>query len=691
MNAISRRIYLYWVLLFLPTLGVGLGAFYLLNREEGRLLSRADQLEQARRTALRARAQLAAENAELIISDLESGLLDTLASAPGQNPDHFLQNLKRANPLVHETFRCDATGRLLRPLELDEDENGRAFFRRFSSVLLQAPFVRSSIGLPEEKVSLAAIEPLPSPFDVSNSALPATVASSAGGAMVTGSLKEEASSKGASYEQAQDNSNYALNVQRARRDVQSLAKLGPEQNHPPAPRRAKAYSRSADDNRTSVAAAASDASAPVLIAKADREEPAKKQLDHFAEERAPSAFSPSSVQGQARQLVRGWFPVTLDHRLFLLGYVQASPHAQVRGIELDLTALVSRLGAALPPDLAAGEGLCLKDERGRVFHQAGTIPFVDDKPVGVGESLSSSLLTRVALNAELLPGWSVEAYLLPSVETNSGGPSSFLLLGSLLAATLVISLLSGGILLLQQARASALDALQKTSFVAHVSHELKTPLTTIRLYSDLLEQGRVPSEERRSEYLRTIGRESERLSRLVNNVLDFSRLERGLRALTLKRLDPAEELRRICEVNTPRLAEAGLRLSLVLSDEPLRISADRDALGQILLNLLDNAVKYAAEGGELRVSLERSEEGRILMSVADRGPGVPASECERIFLKFHRIDQSLTAEKGGAGLGLSIARQLARAMQGELRCLPRQGGGALFELSLPDRGKEALV
>jgi signal transduction histidine kinase len=139
-------------------------------------------------------------------------------------------------------------------------------------------------------------------------------------------------------------------------------------------------------------------------------------------------------------------------------------------------------------------------------------------------------------------------------------------------------------------------------------------------------------------------------------------------------------LRRLAEAHGPRLAEAGLHLGIE-TPERLGAATDPDAVEQIVLNLLDNVCKYAAEGGEVLMRLESAASGARL-AVADRGPGVPAEQRERIFEKFHRVDDRLTAEKPGAGLGLSIARQLARGLGGDLVCRAREGGGAEFVLTL---------
>ena len=185
------------------------------------------------------------------------------------------------------------------------------------------------------------------------------------------------------------------------------------------------------------------------------------------------------------------------------------------------------------------------------------------------------------------------------------------------------------------------------------------------------------------DYLRTIGRETQRLARLVNNALDFSRLEQGRKKYAREPLDLAAELARLLDTHAPRLAEAGMTLRRELPAGALPVTADRDALEQIVLNLLDNAAKYAADGREVTVALTPRSGGGAEVRVADRGPGVPTEHRERIFEKFHRVDDALTAEKTGAGLGLSIARQLARGLGGGLRYVPRSGGGAEFILVLP--------
>jgi signal transduction histidine kinase len=409
------------------------------------------------------------------------------------------------------------------------------------------------------------------------------------------------------------------------------------------------------------AKSSSYASNSLLKDSAEREAESDKKELSFA------VTAPALAQAQPER--RGWSPMTADGRLHLLGWVQAGPKGEVRGVEVEMTALVSRLGGAMPSELAMDEGYALRDDKGRVVHQAGKVPEADARPV-----------VRIPLASTLLPGWEVVAHLAYTPTESGGG---FVFIGLMLAAILVTAILAGGSLLLWQARSSAADAAQKTSFVANVSHEFKTPLTTIRLYSELLEQGRVSEGEKRGEYLRTIGRETQRLARLVNNVLDFSRLEQGQKKYQRESLDLSVALAQLLDAHAPRIKEAGLELKRDLPVEAVSVVTDRDAVEQIVLNLLDNACKYAASGGEAVVVLRPRVGTGAEVHVSDRGPGVPLAHRERIFEKFHRVDETLTAEKGGAGLGLSIARQLARGLGGELRYEARAGGGAEFILELP--------
>lgn len=371
----------------------------------------------------------------------------------------------------------------------------------------------------------------------------------------------------------------------------------------------------------------------------------------------------------------GWFPWREDGgKVRLIGWRRLAFGGMI-AVEVKLSQVAASLGDILPAEREPGEIYELREVGGVVYQQKMLSSL--DRAV----SARTPLIT-VPVAETVLPGWEVVGYLADNPGRTFGGGILFTL-SAVLAGVLVMAILAGGMLLMRQAKRSEEEAAHKTSFVANVSHEFKTPLTTIRLYAELLEQGRVADDVKRTDYLRTIGRETQRLARLVNNVLDFSRLEQGKKRFVAVELDLTEELRRLLDTHEPRVRDAGLVLHRVGSTERLIVKTDADAMGQILINLLDNACKYAASGGEVTVGAGVGAGGRTEVCIADRGPGVPAEQGERIFEKFHRVDDALTMEKGGAGLGLSIARQLARGMGGELRYAPRAGGGAEFILELP--------
>lgn len=627
MSRSHRRLLLYWLLLLLPTLAVALGAFQLLRRERARLAEQEASAGEARRAAAANRAGLIVENIELLVGDVQTGLLETLAAMPAEDLDRELALWERNHPLVRAAFRCGPDGRLVYPPADPANEEARGFRRRLAPLLE---------GNPPWRQPAAKLEP-PKATDpvakLAESRAPVRSANSPSADEMA--LNEE---ERAARQQAFSN---VAQVQSARRDARALSKNKDYlTDAAAAPAAAEYDQRAASEGVT-------------LLAQPKKESGARRRTE------APVV--PDRV---------GWTPWIADGRLHLIGWVESGSSGFVRGVEVELAALIARLAPTLPSEAAPGEGFALRDDRGRILHQVGSVP-------RAGEPALS-----LPLFSEALPGWEVVAFLdAPTLSAGSG--SGFFLFGSLLTGLLVLAILAGGALLLGQARRSEAEAAQKTSFVANVSHEFKTPLTTIRLYAELLEQGRVADAAKQRDYLQTIARETQRLARLVGNALDFSRLEQGRKRYERVPLDLRLELARLLEAQGPRVAEAGLALHRELPDAPVPVQSDPDALAQVLLNLLDNAAKYAAAGGEVRVTLAPRPGGGASVRVADRGPGVPPEHRERIFEKFHRVDDTLTAEQGGAGLGLSIARQLARGLGGDLRFEPRDGGGAVFVLELP--------
>jgi signal transduction histidine kinase len=285
---------------------------------------------------------------------------------------------------------------------------------------------------------------------------------------------------------------------------------------------------------------------------------------------------------------------------------------------------------------------------------------------------------------ESLPHWELAVYLLdPSRLTRS--VHMLRLTFGLLIGVLLLSIVIGSWLIVKDFDRQLTLARQKTDFVSNVSHELKTPLTSIRMFSELLAEGRVTDPQKRKSYLEIITAESSRLTRLINNVLDFARLERGEKKYEMRKLDFVALAHDTAEAYRPQLEKGGFAFQCELPQQAVEVHADRDALAQVIVNLLSNAEKYSGSKREiaLRIELQNSPLRHVELQVLDRGLGVPAGCQEKIFEKFYRAHDSLSSGIQGSGLGLTLARQIARAHGGEVAYLPREGSGSCFILRLP--------
>lgn len=350
---------------------------------------------------------------------------------------------------------------------------------------------------------------------------------------------------------------------------------------------------------------------------------------------------------------RTWYE---GDRLSFIGWMRQGD-GEVRGVELETVKVLSEFLSVIKRNLPNGLAVELRDGFGKCVVRTRA-----HRP----EEMSPELALDIGLPGYTLAVWRVV-------------PRSHALryLTTLLPPFLALVL--GGVLLVLEITRERRESMLKTGFVSNVSHELKTPLTAVRLSAEMLREGRV-KEEAQARYLEVIVRESERLTRLVDNVLDFGRLERGRRKFNLEARD-VNELLSVAEAQRPRVEAAGLTLMVRSAPMPVMRTFDLDAVGQVLVNLIDNAVKYAASGKTVEVSV--SERGEI--TVADRGPGIAAKHRSRIFERFYRCDDSITAKSSGSGLGLSIASRLMAGMGGELVFAPRAGGGAVFTIKFGEK------
>ena len=227
---------------------------------------------------------------------------------------------------------------------------------------------------------------------------------------------------------------------------------------------------------------------------------------------------------------------------------------------------------------------------------------------------------------------------------------------------------------------------RRANFVAAVSHELKTPLTAIRMYGEMLRDGLVSDEAKKAEYYRSITAESERLSRLINNVLEFSRLERGSRNMDLRMGDVTPALREAVELLEPHAELNGQRLALEVGQDLPAVPFEHDALLQVLFNLIDNALKYASGAAQPVIEIRAERVGVGLeISVRDHGPGIAPEHAARILEPFYRGENELTRKTQGTGIGLSLVKELTEEMGARLRVGNAPGGGfrAVLELAAP--------
>jgi signal transduction histidine kinase len=250
-------------------------------------------------------------------------------------------------------------------------------------------------------------------------------------------------------------------------------------------------------------------------------------------------------------------------------------------------------------------------------------------------------------------------------------------------SALVLVLGGAGLFAVYRMVALALQfAERRSNFVAAVSHELKTPVTAIRMYAEMLRDGLVPSETKRDEYYSTIGDESERLSRLIDNVLEFSKLERDQRQMQLRVGSLGEAVAEACATLRPHAERQGFALELACEPELPPVRFDADALVQVVFNLVDNALKYAAAAERKVVQVEcRREAGGVRLSVRDYGPGVAAQDRGRIFEPFHRGGSELTRTTQGAGIGLALVRELSERMGARVAAHAPEGGGLEVRLA----------
>ncbi len=392
---------------------------------------------------------------------------------------------------------------------------------------------------------------------------------------------------------------------------------------------------------------------------------------------APAAASESQYITTSRLMSQiasqgeyGIIPRFIGEKLTFLFWSRQSD-GRIIGCEIASAAFRLRIAGILPSTYSPVRILTVLDESGTpLATPPGAAPRNWRRPF-VSQEIGESL-----------PRWEAASYLTDPGSITAQARSASAVIW-ILVLILFVSVAGGGTMVLTSLYGEMRLAQKKASFVASVSHELKTPLTSISLFIDLLRRSRRPEPRKRDRYLALMAAETERLGRLINNVLDFSSLEKGRKRYSKRRVDLARIASEVVEAS-----ESGSRglasLSGVRRAGRMFVNADPEAMKQVLINLLSNAEKYSPEGKEIQVVVVREDRDTVVAAhVRDRGIGVAENDRERIFLEFVRVDDSLSARVPGTGLGLTIARRIARDHGGNLTCAGRDDGGSDFVLELP--------
>jgi signal transduction histidine kinase len=310
------------------------------------------------------------------------------------------------------------------------------------------------------------------------------------------------------------------------------------------------------------------------------------------------------------------------------------------------------------------------DVNGALLLQSGIIP-EDIAPV------------NVAFPADL-PSWSLTFY-----PENSGLFVSFLRSGEgiffYIFIAIVVILAFGLFFTLQTVNNELHLSKMKSYFMSTVSHEFKSPLTSIRQMAEMLVHGRVPTPERQQKYFTTILQQSERLSHLIDNILDFSRMEEGQKLFHFEKADIIPIVKDSVESFQNQTASQGFNISLSIPGPLPDIIFDREGMEQVMHNLLDNACKYSGNSRKIEVDL-LSKGNRVIIGVRDYGIGIRKEDQDKIFSRFYRAGEELTQTVKGSGIGLTIVKQIVEAHHGEITVESSPGRGSTFTVRLPLTG-----
>jgi signal transduction histidine kinase len=339
------------------------------------------------------------------------------------------------------------------------------------------------------------------------------------------------------------------------------------------------------------------------------------------------------------------------------------------GLIMDPVHLLNETIHQLILNIAAQSDFCweLTGVNGELFIESASIP-EDIQPVHV-------------MFPANLPTWTLTLYpedsgLLVSLFIRGEGLFFYIFIA------ILIILAAGLFFTLQTVNHELHLSRMKSYFMSTVSHEFKSPLTSIRQMAEMLVHSRVPSQERQHKYYTTILQQSERLSHLIENILDFSKMEEGQKIFHFENADITQVVKDMVDAFQRLTAEEGFHINLDIPEQLPEIFFDSEAMQQVIHNLVDNACKYSGKSKNVEVQLY-PKGSRIVISVRDYGIGIRKEDQDKIFNRFYRAGEELSQTVKGSGIGLTIVKQIVEAHQGEITVESSPGKGSIFNVMLP--------
>jgi signal transduction histidine kinase len=357
-----------------------------------------------------------------------------------------------------------------------------------------------------------------------------------------------------------------------------------------------------------------------------------------------------------------------------LPYGEDLPGRRVLAYEVDRRYVLTDLFPRLAGGGEAGENI-----RAALLSEAGPLTSLPEGPPPAQALAAESL-------SENFPGWRLALFDSRGKSIDEVVRGEMRLYAAVLLGIAVL-IVAGIVMTLRAATHEAETVRLRSDFVSNVSHELKTPLSLIRLFGETLEAEQWTDDGKRREFARIIARESRRLTHLIDNILDFSKIDSGRKEYTFERGDLVEVIADTVEAYRFHLRDQGFTFDVSLPQGPVVMSLDKDAIAQALLNLLNNAEKYSGERKYIGVKMDL-EADHIRIAVEDQGPGIPPSEVKRIFDRFYRAGNRAAGEAQGCGLGLTIVKNTVEGHGGRVDVESELGRGSRFIITLPLRDQE---